>query len=109
MNDVEISAWHAVANDLGIEIVSPCEVDLGQLGILHATALVRNFGPKNGMVVDPAWSILKPFSNALLEAGYGFSRIKLGEYERARMIDVLRDWGWAGSRRTKPQWLKRQG
>ena len=107
MNNAEIAAWHAAANDLGIEIMAPCEVDLGQFGVLHATALVRNFGAKNGMVADPAWSVLEPFSDALLEAGYGYSCIGFGEYERAGTIDVLRDWGWAGSHRTKPQWLKR--
>ena len=109
MSDVEIAAWHSAADDLGIEIVAPCEVDLGKLGVLHATALVRNFGAKNGMVVDPAWTILEPFCDALLKAGYGYSAIELGKYERSSMIDVLRDWGWVGSRRTKPQWLKHQG
>lgn len=109
MDNIGIAAWHAAANDLGIEIVAPFEVDLGQVGILHATALVKNFGPKNGMVVDSAWNVLEPYSDALLKAGYGYSCFELGEYERSGMIDVLRDWRWAGSRRTKPQWLKRQG
>ena len=94
MTDQQIAAWRYVASDLGVEIVAPCQITLNGGQILTATALVR-VGPQKGMVVDPEWHVLEPYSAALLDEGYGFSAITLDEvYDRSGMVDVLKDWGW---------------
>jgi hypothetical protein len=99
----QAQAWRKVAEKLGIDVISPFEF-AGDNGVtLSALAVVRSFGAEDGMVVDPDWSVIEPHAKA---EGYGYSAIELGPYNEESIIHVLRDWGWSGSSRTKPQWLK---
>jgi hypothetical protein len=94
----QVAAWHKAARELGLEIVAPFEMDLDLAGRLSATALIKDFEARQGMVVDPLWSTLEPYASALHEAGYGYSAMELGEYDRTYLIGVFNDWGWTGSR-----------
>jgi len=104
----EVLFWKRVAADLGIDIVAPFEMTLPSGARLEAAALVRNFGPKLGMVVDAKFAIIRPHAKELRELGYGFSS-NIGHspdlYRRDDMIEVLADWGWSGPTDQKPHWL----
>jgi hypothetical protein len=107
----EIVFWKLVSEDLGIDIVSPFEVVFSDSGRLRVAALVRNFGPPRGMLIASNYDTLKPYVQKIIEHGYGYSA-KLGnspaEYNRATMLDILRDWGWSGAEDKRPPWLARR-
>jgi hypothetical protein len=104
----EVLFWRRLAADLGIEVVTPFEMRLPNGARLQVSALVRNFGPKLGMVVDAKFGIIRPHTKELRELGYGFSS-NIGHspnlYRREDMIEVLADWGWSGAAEQKPGWL----
>jgi hypothetical protein len=75
---------------------------------IKASALVKNFGAKHGMIVDADYAVIEPHSRTLVKCGYGYSAALGGSpdtYRRESMIEVLADWGWLGSPDKKPIWL----
>jgi hypothetical protein len=104
----EIEFWKRVADDLGIEIITPFETTLSDGSQIAASALVKDFGLKRGMVVSANFAVLSPHADRLIEDGYGYSS-NLGrapqDYKRDSMIEVLADWKWSGDPAKKPDWL----
>ncbi len=83
--------------------MAPATVDIGG-EIVAFTALLEQFGGKRGLVADPDWETISPHAASLLELGYSFSTVSLGDhpdYESAK--EMLRDWGWSASE-PEPQW-----
>ena len=103
MNAEGILFWKRVAEDLGIDIETPFETTLPGGEKLFAIALVRNFGPASGMLIEPNCS-----TSTLRQLGYGYC-FNLGspsdQYDRLGMIEVLKDWKWSGPKNTAPDWL----
>jgi hypothetical protein len=99
----QVKAWNEVAAELGIHIVAPCDIQLPDGARIRATAHIRNFGAKNGMIADPNFAVLKPYTDVLVASGYGYSAISLG-LDRGAIIKVLADWGWSAST-PAPAWL----
>jgi hypothetical protein len=97
-----------VAEDLRIDIVTPFDVVLSDGSRLRVVALVRNFGPPRGMLIASSYDPLKPHVQKIIEDGYGYSA-QFGnspeEYDRATMVEILRDWGWSGAEDKRPSWL----
>ena len=92
--DQQILAWRRVASELGVRVVTPCQITLNSGQTFLATALVE-VGPPNGIVVDTDWQVLRPHATALVDEGYGYSAISLDDdFDRSGMVEVLRDWGW---------------
>jgi hypothetical protein len=52
MTPSEVEFWRKTSADLGIEIVAPFELILPEGLSIVASALVRDFGPRLGMIVD---------------------------------------------------------
>jgi hypothetical protein len=104
----EVAFWRMVADDLGIDIVAPFELALSDGSRLRVAALVKDFGPPSGMLVAFDYGTLKPYAKEVVESGYGYSA-QLGNspggYNRATMVDVLKDWGWSGAEEKRPSWL----
>lgn len=108
MTPPEIQFWKRTAKDLEIEIETPFRLALPGGANLYVSALVKDFGPRRGMVVDADYSIISPHISALKEQGFGYSGNLGGApdtYDRAGMIEVLADWGWSGPSNQKPAWL----
>ena len=100
----QVNHWNVIGQRLDIQVVAPACVDLHGRSS-NFVALLPQFGATNGIVVDPAWSVIEPLEDALLDAGYGFSCIALDDIcDDASMIEMLTDWGWNGIG-DKPTWL----
>lgn len=101
---METNYWQHLGNHLGIEVVSPFVFQSDQ-GPVEFTALLPQFGARQGMVVDGDWGVIGPHADALSDAGYGFSCCEGGEYDDTDPpLDMLRDWDWS-SPKPKPDWL----
>ena len=99
----EVDRWREIASRLGIEIVAPATIALGD-GNAIFTALLPQFGAKNGMIAEPNWNALSPFADTLTRLGYAFSAVEVGsdgDDESAK--EMLRDWGWSAAE-PKPAW-----
>ena len=99
----QLNAWNKVAAALGIRVDAPCEIQLPDGTWVRATAHVKQFGDKNGMIVDPHWNVLEPYAKVLEVHGYGFSAIEI-DLDHEGLIEVLADWGWSGPGPV-PAWL----
>lgn len=101
----QVQAWKRVAVELGFSVEAPCDVTLTDGTHVKATAHLKDFGGRNGMIVDPVWAILKPHAQALEASGYGYSCVTLDQSsDRASIIEVLSDWTWTGVG-PAPAWL----
>lgn len=89
MNPDQTNRWLAAGQRLGIEVIAPCQLVLGDGSKLEATALVK-IGPPKGMVVDPEWSVLEPHADQLVSEGFGYSAVTIDE--DVDLSDMLRDW-----------------
>lgn len=99
----------AIAKILGLDVVAPCTVKLAPGKEVVATALIRGFGARNGMLVVEDYQQVEELLEAIRMAGFGFSVLR-GRREGAALdvdgfINVLRDWGWNGDQGTEPNWL----
>jgi hypothetical protein len=103
-----IEEWEMVRDDLGIEIVAPYVVDLGDGKKLSVPILVKHFGHKQGMLVVSDFQDLKPYENQVWAMGYGMSVLEepTEPYDREVMIELLSDWGWTGDPARKPAWVR---
>ena len=106
-----VEKWEAARDDLGLDIVVPYEVDLGNNVKLQAKLLVRNFGARNGILVFTDMDLVWPHRNELSNLGYGYSVLdeptdKTNEaYDRDLFIDMLSEWEWTGGEATRPSWI----
>ncbi len=101
-NDGE--AWLAVAADLGVRVIAPYTVDLGEHCVTFA-AFFPQFGGPSGMVTDPKWSVIAPHKAKLVAARFGYSCVDLGGSDQESMREMLADWGWSGASDDKPDWV----
>ena len=99
----QVDAWNKVAAALGIKVDAPCKVQFPDGTRVRATAHVKQFGAKNGMIVDPDWDILEPYAKVLEAYGYGFSAIEI-DLDPESLIEVLAEWSWSAPE-PSPAWL----
>ena len=100
----EIDSWWALALRLGVTVTAPASVFVGD-EIVTFTALLPQFGARNGMIVDRDWGLIDPHSAALLKLGYGFSAVEIGtDDDDESAQEMLRDWGWSSSEPTHQWW-----
>src|SRR4051812_39718703 len=99
--------WNAAALDLGLDITIPFLLELRSGKVISARVLLKRFGAIHGMlIVSDERDVIAAHDEITLE-GYGFSVLDDSgdEYSRDDIIDVLREWGWAGDENAKPAWL----
>ena len=97
-------SWMDLAADLGIEVVTPFEFDVGEKCAAF-TALIKDFGGSPGIAIDPDWSVLAPYVDALTNAGMGYSCVNMDGCDTNDLIELLRDWTWTGKVERRPPWL----
>jgi len=105
--------WEAARDDLGIDIVAPYKVDLGNDVKVQAEILVKNFGGKIGTLVFTNTNAVRPYDEQLCNLGYGWSVLDEPAshemiYNREGFIDMLSEWEWVGDADKKPSWVKEQ-
>ena len=99
--------WETARDDLGIEIIAPYEVDLGNNVKIRAEILVRNFGGRNGTLIFTNSDVFWPCRDQLCNLGYGYSVLEEPKetYDREIFIEMLSEWEWDGDEAKKPIWL----
>jgi hypothetical protein len=102
--------WEEARDDLGLDLVIPFDLELGNGATIHADVLVKNFGCPNGMIVVSEYGAIEKSLPQIDELDYGFSVLDWSRdpYDRAGMIDMLSEWGWAGPASEVPQWVVAQ-
>ena len=100
----EADRWRLLGLRLGFDVVAPVSLELDGESVTF-TALLPQFGAKNGMIADPDWNALQPHASTLISCGYGYSAVSLGADEGDQSAQaMLRDWGWSVSERKPPWW-----
>ena len=109
--------WKAIAEDFGLEIVSPFEVILSSGIRLEAPVLLLNFGGSIGMLLFTDFSVIEPFVEEIDYSLYGYSTLseptkiynKNDAECRESIIEMLEDWGWSGKGEAPVWYHKRKG
>ena len=77
-----------------------------------APVLLENFGAARGMVLVTEYSAIRPFTERLVAAGFGYSCLpETGNKDvdeainDASIVEMLRDWTWSGPG-PPPAWLR---
>jgi hypothetical protein len=95
--------WLEAAKDLDLRVRAPFVLDTKAGARAEFDVLVQDFGGKNGMVLMQQWDSAK--AEIAKAAGFGFSCMDGGPYDRESTIEALKDWGWCGSG-PAPSWLR---
>ena len=90
-------AWSQAAADLGIRVIAPFTLIAGDKA-LNFEAFVPDFGSTEGAVV------MSEVSERKLDRWCSILYPSYRQYERARFIDTLNDWGWFGAGKA-PDWF----
>jgi hypothetical protein len=101
---MEHEGWRSIASDLGIQAIAPFDLTIGGTRATF-TVLLPQFGGRKGMIVDPVWSMIEPYADALAKEGYGYSCVSMEGSTPRDLQGILADWGWNGSTREKPDCL----
>jgi hypothetical protein len=108
LDQQRIQAWHAAAEDLGIDVVAPYVLPVTGRE-LRGFALVKDFGPRNGILLvggeTEQWKDHP--GRATFGLGYGVIHVmgaSYAEYDRSSFIDDLNGFGWRGDADAAPDW-----
>ncbi|MGR4865070.1 hypothetical protein [Caulobacter sp. LARHSG274] len=104
-----IDSWGPAAEALGVEMIGPTEVDLGDGISVKVDVMFPQFGPKKGMLIVEDYGSLERHRHDLLAAGYGYSVFSpppSGTYYSAEdLAEMLTDWTWNGKPQDQPKWI----
>ncbi len=100
-------AWQEAASDLNLDFVSPYKFT-DTLGHQYSCAgLIKKIGGVNGTLIISRKDSDNVF-DAGLEMGYftsGLNPRYYEKYNREKFIETLKDWGWFGEAKEKPDWF----
>ena len=101
-------AGRRAADELGFAIVEGFTLTVGD-AVLRPAFLLPQFGGERGMLVFADLGDLKPYKQAVVERGYGYSVIspsgRRQEFDPDLFAEVLADRGWSGPAWARPEWL----
>lgn len=90
------ASWEAIAMRFALTVRINQPIDLHGRQVI-APVLLEGFGAKHGMVIVTDFALIAAETDALVDAGYGFSCLNdPGELEESSLASMLRDWGWTG-------------
>jgi hypothetical protein len=100
--------WEAAGRRLGLQV--DLDYRLQSMGFdLIVPVRLRDFGARRGMLLVTDYSMISPYAEALVDAGFGYSCLsepaEKSETNDSTLIEVLLDWGWSGSGKP-PTWLR---
>jgi hypothetical protein len=77
---------------------------------IPTVARIANLGARNGMLIFEKYEDVCQHSEAVQDAGYGYSVIDEPrpdeEFDLGSFQAVFRDWGWSGQLGDKPPWMR---
>ena len=99
--------WRAAASDLGIRVTTPfylIDVDGSRVEFI---AHLPDFGAANGTLLCEFddWQSLRQLAKKNDYYLSGLEPSSYDKYDRAQIIETLRDFGWVGKGRA-PGWLE---
>ena len=101
-------AWRDAADDLGIRVTAPFDINTDSGEAVCYEAFIADFGGPTGTVVGVRSD---PFPDPL-RTSRGFYVSNLGasyrQYDRELFIATLNDWKWFGDETSKPNWYTGQ-
>jgi hypothetical protein len=103
--------WALIADALGLGIIAPFTLHLPSGAIVEADVLLQQFGFSKGMLLFTNSEQICEDRDEIVRAGYGFSVLSEPasptDWDLESIIDVLRDWTWAGDADEAPAWLRK--
>ena len=109
------SAWIHAGLALGVKVTAPYEMR-SDSGLVTYAAFLPEFGNLNGMLIGvltlPDHEVDEGAKQAAKRAGMYVSFVNAEiyeEYKKEVFVEALRDWGYFGPEKYKPQWLKQEG
>lgn len=100
--------WIKAAAELGIEVVAPFELEVGDKHFVYPV-LVRHFGGPNGaLLIILGAADEEQLLEAARSRGYYCSLGNAGTqipYNAESFKDILNDWGWHGPPGCHPKWF----
>ena len=104
--------WIAIAERLDLNLRTPYQIPLGDR-TLELPVLVQGFGGRLGMLLVTNFAVIADAADRLVELGYGYSCLteSTGDLahpdEKGAIVEMLRDWGWAGPG-SPPEWYNEE-
>jgi hypothetical protein len=105
-----VAAWRLAASELGIRVIAPFELPIGQ-DVFRYGVLVVGFGTAKGILLRADVGPFHPDScgaiwNEAREAGYSAANVSplLCRYDRDEFVGVLNVFGWCGPAPEQPEW-----
>lgn len=96
--------------DLGIQVIAPFELTLGNGRKLLVEALLPELGASKGMIVVRMYDDLREISDELVRLGYGYSvldePLPNEDYDVETYVELFRDWGWGAENERRPGWME---
>jgi hypothetical protein len=97
--------WMRIADRFGLKVPIPFQVELAGER-LTVPVLLEEFGAQRGMLLVTSYADIEPVTERLVDAGFGYSRVDNSpgpDLDETQIMEMLRDWGWSGSREA-PTW-----
>lgn len=95
---------------LGLKADMAYVVNIGDGHEVRAIARIRGLGAEHGMLVVRSYDEVRPFTDKLTRAGYGYSVLDEPRAEELFSLDSFKemflDWGWFGAEKDHPESLK---
>ena len=97
------NAWQAAGMDLGVRVITPCEVETLSGESLVCEAHLPDFGSPNGatLLSHDATSMLR---DQLPGRWFSVLYEPYERYDRDLFVETLNDWGWFGPVDAAPSW-----
>jgi hypothetical protein len=101
------SRLRRASEDLRFEIKLDHEQVLSSGRIVKCPVFVPGFGSSKGTLIFSSVGEFWDFRNEIIADGFGFSCLSDYDdtYDRESTIEMLSEWGWAGSQENKPDWI----
>ena len=104
-----VDIWSDAARTLGLDILTSGVLTLDSGKEIYYDVLLKQFGYENGMIIVNDFNRIERETDAILDAGYGFSTLDEPtsdeDYTLEGIIDLLSDWTWNGPPDKRPEWL----
>jgi hypothetical protein len=106
-----IRAWQEAGAALGIEVITPFEIETDE-GTLQAGTLIVGFGSPKGTLIGPMeLGDFEHWSDSASRNGYYFSMLNpksYSKFDRKQFEETLNDWSWQGDPDRCPSWYTGQ-
>ena len=104
-----IDAWRPAAEELGIAIDGPRSFTLKSGATFEAEVRLSEYGNLHGTVAVSDAARADKLRPLLEGSGYTVALVPLppeGKVLTAyALVQIIRDWGWAGSEKGRPDWM----